>query len=79
MPDSNEQKIKDVRIAYRECFNSEHGKIVLKDLERRCFIADTTFNRDPYVSAFQEGTRSVVIHIKQLMEVGDGKEERREV
>lgn len=69
MPDSNEQKLKDLKVAYRKCFESEDGKKVLADLERRCFITYTTFTPDPYVSAFQEGSRSVVLHIKQAMDM----------
>ena len=71
MPDSNLQKIKDIRVAYRKTFSTEDGAKVLADLERRCFITDTTFNKDPYLFSFQEGTRSVVLHIKQLIEVAD--------
>ena len=65
---NNLQQLKDLKVAYRKCFETEDGKKVLKDLERRCFLTYTTFNADPYVSAFQEGTRSVVLHIKQAMD-----------
>lgn len=67
--ETNEQKLKDLKVAYKNTFTSEDGVKVLKDLERRCFMTYTTFNSDPYVSAFQEGTRSVVLHIKQAMDM----------
>ena len=62
------EEIKALRISYRECFNSEHGKKVLKDLERRCFGKDRTFTQDPYLTAFNEGTRGAFLYIQNMME-----------
>jgi hypothetical protein len=75
---SHLQSLKDLKVSYRKCFESEDGKKVLKDLEMRCYITSTTFNADPYVSAFQEGTRSVVLHIKQAMDIEKTLPEERE-
>ena len=68
----NLQQIKDLKVAYRKCFESEHGVKVLKDLYRVCYLYEQTFNKDPYVAAFQEGIRSVAIHIKKAMEDNNG-------
>jgi hypothetical protein len=71
MPQSNEEILKDIRVAYRHCFETEHGKKVLKDLELRCFGKHKTFTQDPYVTAFNEGTRSAFLYIQNMMEVGE--------
>jgi len=67
LPDHAEE-IKALRISYRECFSSEHGKKVFKDLERRCFGRERTFTNDPYVTAFNEGTRGAYLYIQAMME-----------
>lgn len=76
----NLQQLKDLKVAYRKCFESEDGKKVLSDLERKYFIKDTIFNKDPYVTVFNEGTRSVVLHINHMrdMEYGVQKEGKKE-
>ena len=66
--DKTLQVLKDLKVAYRKCFDSEDGKKVLKDLYRVCYMNDTTFNKDPYITAFQEGIRSVAVHIKRAIE-----------
>lgn len=76
---NHEQEIKDLKVSYRKCFESEEGKKVLKDLERRCFGKDRTFTQDPYITAFNEGTRSAFLYIQNMMEDNDGQEERWEV
>lgn len=49
--------------AYQKVFNSEEGKIILKDLMKRCYLKDTTYDGDQNAMMFREGTRSVVLHI----------------
>jgi hypothetical protein len=66
--DKTLQVLKDLKVAYRKCFESEDGSKVLKDLYRVCYMNDTTFNKDPYITAFQEGIRSVAVHIKRAIE-----------
>jgi hypothetical protein len=39
---------------------------------------DTTFNKDPYIAAFQEGVRSVAVHIKRAMEDDNGLQGEKE-
>ena len=77
--DKTLQVIKDLKVAYRKTFDGEYGAKVLKDLYRVCYMDDTTFNKDPYITAFQEGIRSVAVHIKRAMEDDNGlQEEERE-
>jgi hypothetical protein len=66
--DKTLQVLKDLKVSYRRAFDSEDGKKVLKDLYRVCYMNDTTFNKDPYITAFQEGIRSVAVHIKRAIE-----------
>lgn len=72
------QELKDMKVAYLRTFETEHGKKVLADLERRCFLKDMTFDRDPYITAFQEGTRSVVLHINHMRDMEYGMEGQKE-
>ncbi len=63
------EKLESLLGAYRLVFNTDEGKVVLEDLERRFHLAASTFERgDPHFSAFLEGQRSVVLTIKKMME-----------
>ena len=54
--------------AYSDIFDSPTGKIVLDDLAEMCFDNETTFfPGDPYVSAAQEGRRSVLLRIRRMI------------
>ena len=66
------EKIKSLRLAYKKTFESEEGKKVLEDLKRRCFYDKPTFVGDINVSAFNEGTRSVVLLILENMKDREG-------
>lgn len=48
---------------YKQIFLSPEGKEVLKDLAMHCNYDNTSFNKDPYRMAFEEGRRSVVLDI----------------
>ena len=62
----SKQAHKDIRVTFRRAFESEDGKKVLKYLETFCFMNASTFNADPYKSAFNEGARSVILHINSM-------------
>lgn len=63
------EKLESLLGAYRLVFNTDEGKVVLEDLERRFHLSASTFERgDPHYSAFLEGQRSVVLTIKKMME-----------
>jgi hypothetical protein len=60
-------KLRDLAVDYGRTFGSEHGARVLADLERRGFMARTTLCvRDPEGTAFNEGQRMMVLHIRKM-------------
>ena len=63
----NADKLKALRNAYQKVFESEEGKLVLKDLEKVCLYRATTFDKEALIMAFQEGLRGVYLHITTLM------------
>ena len=50
-------------LAYQRVFDSEDGKLVLKDLMKSCNMMQSTYDKDPYETHFNEGARSVVVRI----------------
>lgn len=61
--------IENLLATYRTVFETDDGKLVLADLEKRFHLSASTFERgDPHYSAFLEGQRSVVLTIKSMME-----------
>lgn len=61
--------IENLLATYRAVFETDDGKLVLADLEKRFHLSASTFERgDPHYSAFLEGQRSVVLTIKSMME-----------
>ena len=60
--------LKQLTIAYKQIFNSDNGKKVLEDLEKRCSYHTTTHIKgDSHESAYLEGARSVVLFIKNIL------------
>ena len=60
--------LKQLVIAYKQVFNSDNGKKVLDDLEKRCSYHTTTHVKgDSHESAFLEGTRFVILFIKNML------------
>ena len=64
----NEKDLKQLNLVYKQVFESDNGKKVLEDLEKRCSYHSTTHIKgDSHESAFLEGTRSVVLFIKNML------------
>ena len=64
-----EDQIKQLRTNYQKVFESDDGKSVLSDLERRChFYATTNVKVDSHESAYMEGQRSVLLFIKSILQ-----------
>jgi len=62
------QKEKNIRIyAYQRLFETEDGKIVLKDLMKCCHFDLPSFDSDPYQTAFNEGERHLLLRIIQTI------------
>jgi len=67
VPDEQEKKLLKTREIYLKVFSSAEGEFVLKDLENRTGIHNSTFDKDPYVSANLEGMRAVTLFIKSML------------
>jgi hypothetical protein len=69
MSDAHNKRVMETRAAFLRLFNSADGDLVMQELERfggadRCSFAAG----DPHRTAFNEGRRSVVLHIRSMME-----------
>jgi len=58
---------------YVRTFEGEAGKAVLEDIEARAYIRETSFSPDPQRTAFNEGKRSLVLHIRRILEAENGR------
>ena len=66
--------IVELKKNYELVFNSDEGKEVLNDLERRChFWSTTNIKGDSHESAYMEGQRSVLLFIKSMLRKDKGK------
>ncbi len=64
-----EQFIGKLKKNYTFIFNTEEGKEVLSDLEKRChYHATTNIKGDSHESAYMEGQRSVLLFIKSMLQ-----------
>ena len=63
-----EKVIKELQTNYKLIFNTDEGKEVLADLEKRCHYHSTTnVKGDSHESAYMEGQRSVILFIKSML------------
>lgn len=60
--------ISDLRRCYERCFAGQAGQAVLSDLEARAFVHGTSFSPDPQRAAFNEGRRSLALHIRRMLD-----------
>ena len=64
-----ERMMEGLKKNYRFIFNTEEGKRVLSDLEKRChYNATTNVRGDSHESAYMEGQRSVLLFIKSMLQ-----------
>ena len=69
-----EKFVKGLQKNYKFIFNTEEGKEVLTDLEKRCHYHSTTnVKGDSHESAYMEGQRSVLLFIKSMLRKDKGK------
>ena len=60
--------IEGLKKNYQYIFNTDEGKEVLSDLEKRCHYHSTTnVKGDSHESAYMEGQRSVILFIKSML------------
>ena len=63
-----EKFIAGLKKNYQYIFNTDEGKEVLSDLEKRCHYHTTTnVKGDSHESAYMEGQRSVILFIKSML------------
>ena len=63
-----EKFVKGLQKNYKFIFNTEEGKEVLTDPEKRCHYHSTTnVKGDSHESAYMEGQRSVILFIKSML------------
>ena len=64
-----EKLIEGLKVNYKTIFNTDEGKRVLYDLEKRCHYHSTTnVKGDSHESAYMEGQRSVLLFIKSMLQ-----------
>ena len=67
-----ERYLKQLQNDFKTVFNSDEGKRVLADLEKRChFLTTTNIKGFSHESAYMEGQRSVLLFIKQMLQTKD--------
>jgi len=66
--ENSNKKIKELIQNYKKIFKSDDGKMVMDDLEKRCFYNTSTYNsKEPNETAFFEGQRTVLLFIKSMI------------
>tara|TARA_Y100000114_G_scaffold149817_1_gene164490 strand:+ start:251 stop:493 length:243 start_codon:yes stop_codon:yes gene_type:complete len=71
-PKELEKFLQELQKNYKFIFNTEEGKKVLADLEKRCHYHSTTnVKGDSHESAYMEGQRSVLLFIKSMLQTKD--------
>ena len=64
-----EKLLQGLQKNYEYIFNTDEGKEVLSDLEKRChYHTSTNVKGDSHESAYQEGQRSILLFIKQMLQ-----------
>lgn len=69
-PKKQVKELELLKASYHKVFATEEGKRVLKDLQGVCFMNSTTINENANITAFNEGCRSVLLHIQTRMNLG---------
>ena len=68
-------KLDDLKKTYRQLFNTNEGKVVLRDLKLRNHVLSSSFVAgDPHDTSFREGQRSVILTIMRMMEEKTNRE-----
>lgn len=64
------KKIKEaqkVAAAYKTVFSGDAGQTVLVDLMKKCFFTAAVTEKDPVISAFNDGKRCAVVDILKMV------------
>lgn len=68
MRGQTDEHLADLHLAYARAFEGEAGRLVLADLARQGFLHETSFSPDPQRAAFNEGRRSLALHIDRMVQ-----------
>tara|TARA_R110001583_G_scaffold10107_1_gene47166 strand:+ start:3940 stop:4149 length:210 start_codon:yes stop_codon:yes gene_type:complete len=61
-----DKQLKQLEGDYQTTFNTKEGERVLADLES-AYYHRSSFTKDPYETAFNEGSRAVIVRILNLI------------
>ena len=61
-----DKQLKQLEGDYETTFSTKEGERVLADLES-AYYHRSSFTKDPYETAFNEGSRAVIVRIKNLI------------
>jgi len=65
---SREEILQQETMDFKNSFTSESGKRVLQSLSRECYENAVTFVRnEPESTAFNEGKRYIMLHIRRIL------------
>ena len=64
-----DKQLKELEGNYKTNFSTKEGERVLADLES-AYYHRSSFAKDPYETAFNEGSRAVVVRILNLIKGG---------
>ena len=64
-----DKQLKQLKGDYKTTFSTKEGEKVLADLES-AYYHRSSFTKDPYETAFNEGSRAVVVRILNLIKGG---------
>jgi hypothetical protein len=67
--DDADKQLKQLEGDYITTFSTKEGERVLADLES-AYYHRSSFSKDPYETAFNEGSRAVIVRIKNLIKGG---------
>lgn len=75
-----EEKRQQIIMDYKNTFTSEGGKRVLENLAFECYENSVTFiDKNALGSAFNEGKRYVILHIKRILAIKDVERQKEAV
>lgn len=69
---NNDKYLETIKL-YKSVFDSENGKKVLWDLMKVSGYTTTNFDENPYKTAYNEGARSMVTRVINLVEMDASK------
>lgn len=64
---SKVKRAQKIVAAYKTVFSGDAGQTVLTDLMKKCFFTAAVTEKDPVVSAFNDGKRCAVLDIFKMV------------